>query len=201
TPPGPRREDAWLMVEQAQRCRDILRRLAQAPEAGDILHERMSLIEVAREASAGCADGPAARVACALDGPPGMAAPQVWRRPAILHALTAFVENACDFAHAEIAVTARFDATTIAIEVRDDGPGFSADVMEKLGDPYLASRPRAQGPRAGHVGMGLGFFIDKTLIEHTGGKVAFRNAPGGGAVVTARWPRERVEAPHLAPRA
>ncbi|HZL00762.1 MAG TPA: sensor histidine kinase, partial [Caulobacteraceae bacterium] len=46
TPAGPLREDAWLMVGQAQRCRDILRRLAQAPETADALHERMSLLQV-----------------------------------------------------------------------------------------------------------------------------------------------------------
>ena len=35
--------------------------------------------------------------------------------------------------------------------------------------------------------MGLGFFIAKTLLERTGAAVEFRNAKGGGAVVSARW--------------
>ncbi len=43
--------------------------------------------------------------------------------------------------------------------------------------------------------MGLGFFIAKTLLERTGARVEFRNGKGGGAIVAARWPREKVEAP------
>jgi two-component system sensor histidine kinase RegB len=42
--------------------------------------------------------------------------------------------------------------------------------------------------------MGLGFFIAKTLLERTGATVTFRNGPKGGAIVSARWPRNRIEA-------
>jgi len=194
TPAGPLREDAWLMVGQAQRCRDILRRLAQAPEAADALHERMSLLQVVREVSAPFAGKPAVRAEGVVTGPPGMAAPDLWRRLEVLHALTSFVENAFDFARAEILVTARFDARTVAIEVRDDGPGFAPDVMARLGEPYVTSRPRAEGSRTGHAGMGLGFFIAKTLLERTGATVEFKNGARGGAIVTTRWPRDRMEA-------
>ena len=194
TPAGPLREDAWLMVGQAQRCRDILHRLAQAPETTDALHERMSLLQVVREVSAPFAGKPAVQAEGVVTGPPGMAAPDLWRRLEVLHAITSFVENAFDFARAEILVTARFDAKTIAIEIRDDGPGFSPEMMERLGEPYVTSRPRAEGSRTGLTGMGLGFFIAKTLLERTGATVAFRNGARGGAIVTTRWPRERMEA-------
>jgi two-component system sensor histidine kinase RegB len=81
------------------------------------------------------------------------------------------------------------------VEVRDDGPGFAPDVVARLGEPYVTSRPGAEGSRTGHVGMGLGFFIAKTLLERTGGAVTFRNAKRGvGAVVTVRWPRSLMEA-------
>ena len=66
--------------------------------------------------------------------------------------------------------------------------------MAKLGEPYVTSRPGAEGSRTGHIGMGLGFFIAKTLLERTGATVEFRNARRGGAIVTASWPRERIEA-------
>ena len=46
--------------------------------------------------------------------------------------------------------------------------------------------------------MGLGFFIAKTLLERTGAKVEFRNGRRGGAVVAAKWPRSRIEAPTAA---
>jgi two-component system sensor histidine kinase RegB len=135
------------------------------------------------------------RVEAVVSGPPDEPPPDIWRLPEVLHALNAFVENAVDFARSEILVTARFDARHIAIEVRDDGPGFAPEVLAKLGEPYVTSRPGAEAMRSGHVGMGLGFFIAKTLLERTGAAVDFRNGRGGGAVVTARWPRAAIAAP------
>ena len=113
----------------------------------------------------------------------------------MIHALTSIVENAVDFARSEVIVVARFDPRSILIEVRDDGPGFSPEVLAKLGEPYVTSRPGAEGSRTGHIGMGLGFFIAKTLLERTGAAVDFRNGRRGGAVVAARWPRPAMEAP------
>jgi two-component system sensor histidine kinase RegB len=191
---GPMADDAWLLVEQAQRCRDILKRLAETPERTDVVHERMTLLQLLREVVEPFAGSGDVRVEAVVTGPPSVAAPDLWRRPEVLHAVAAFVENAYDFARAEILVTARFDADTVAIEVRDDGPGFAPHVLAKLGEPYVTSRPGAEGSRTGHVGMGLGFFIAKTLLERTGARVEFRNGPKLGAIVTARWPRVRMEA-------
>jgi two-component system sensor histidine kinase RegB len=190
---GPFKDDAWLLVEQAQRCRDILKRLAETPERSDVLHERMTLLQLVREVVEPFAGSADVRVEAVVTGPPSVAAPDLWRRPEILHAVAAIVENAYDFARAEILVTARFDAETIGIEVRDDGPGFAANVLAKLGEPYVTSRPGAEGSRTGHIGMGLGFFIAKTLLERTGARVEFRNGAKAGAIVTARWPRARME--------
>lgn len=194
TPEGPLREDADLLIAQAERCRDILFRLTRTPEASDAVHERMSLLQVVQEAIAPHARRPDVRVEAVVAGPHGEAPPEIWRLAEVLHALTAFVENAVDFAKSEILVTARFDARHIMVEVRDDGPGFSPEVLTKLGEPYVTSRP-ADTMRSGHVGMGLGFFIAKTLLERTGAAVDFRNGRRGGAVVTARWRREAIEAP------
>ena len=194
-PEGPLREDATLMVEQARRCRDILRRLAEEPERRDALHERMSLLQFVREIVEPYAKAPSVRVEAVVSGPPGVAAPDLWRRPEILHAISTMVENAFDFAHGEILLTARFDAEYIAVEVRDDGPGFSAAILAKLGEPYVTSRPQGQGSRTGHIGMGLGVFIAKTLLERSGARIAFSNGPRQGAIVTARWLRSRIEVP------
>ncbi len=198
-PAGPTRDDALLMVEQANRCRDILKRLAETPDLVDEVHERMTLLQLVREVLAPYAKDAAApggvRAEAVVTGPPGINAPDLWRRPEVLHALASIVENAFDFAKAEILVTARFDEDVIAVEVRDDGPGFAPEVVARLGEPYVTSRPGAEGSRTGHVGMGLGFFIAKTLLERTGGVVSFRNAKrGAGAIVTVRWPRSSMEA-------
>ena len=195
TPDGLLKDDAELLITQAERCRDILRQLTRTPEAADAVHERMSLLQVVQEAIAPHARRPDVRVEAVVSGPHDEPAPEIWRLAEILHALTAFVENAVDFARSEILVTARFDARHIAIEVRDDGPGFAPEVLLKLGEPYVTNRPGAETMRSGHVGMGLGFFIAKTLLERTGANVDFRNGRHGGAVITARWRREAIEAP------
>ena len=116
--------------------------------------------------------------------------------PEVIHAISSFVENAVDFAASEVLVTARFDAETISLEVRDDGPGVAPEILARLGEPYVTSRPGAEGSRTGHVGMGLGFFISKTLLERTGARVVFQNGRPRGAVVSVRWPRTRIESAH-----
>lgn len=191
---GELKEDAELLVAQAERCREILRRLTEMPEATDVIHERMTLLQFVQEAIEAHAHEDV-RVEAVVSGPPGEPAPEIWRMPEVLHAMTSFVENAMDFAKSEVLVTARFDNRSVSVEVRDDGPGFAPEVLAKLGEPYVTSRPGAEGSRSGHVGMGLGFFISKTLLERTGATVDFKNGRRGGAIVSARWPRRAIEAP------
>ena len=188
------KEDADLLVSQAERCREILRRLTADPDAADDVHGHMSLGQLVGEAIAPHTKEAEVRVEAVISGPRGEEPPDVRRLPEVLHALTSFVENAVDFARSEVLITARFDDRNITLEVKDDGPGFSPDIIAKLGEPYVTSRPGAEGSRSGHIGMGLGFFISKTLMERTGGVVTFRNGKAGGAVVTVRWPRDALEA-------
>jgi two-component system sensor histidine kinase RegB len=194
------KEDADLLVSQAERCREILRRLTETPSAAsDEVHERLSLRQLVQEviephANAGKGGAQGVRVEAIVTGAKGMKTPDVRRTPEITHAFTSFVENAVDFAASEILVSARFDAETISMEVRDDGPGFAPEVLAKLGEPYVTTRPGAEGSRTGHIGMGLGFFIAKTLLERTGAVVTFQNGRPHGAVVSARWPRSKIEA-------
>ena len=190
------KEDADLLVAQAARCREILRRLTDAPaEASDEVHERMSLLQLVHEVIEPHAGVKGVRVEAIVTGAAGVQSPDIWRMPEVLHALTSFVENAVDFATSEVLITARFDAVSVSMEVRDDGPGFAPEVLAKLGEPYVTTRPGAEGSRTGHIGMGLGFFIAKTLLERTGAAVTFQNGRPRGAVVSARWPRARIEAP------
>jgi len=97
-----------------------------------------------------------------------------------------------------VLVRVRFDDETVSVDVRDDGPGFSSDILAQLGQPYVTSRPGGEGSRSGHVGMGLGFFIAKTLLERTGAAVDFNNARGGGASISVRWRRDMIEAAPIA---
>jgi two-component system sensor histidine kinase RegB len=196
TPQGPLRDDAELLVSQAERCREILRRLTEEPEVDDAVHARMTLLQLVNEVIEPHRDTPI-RVEAVVTGPPGARPPEIRRMPEVLHAMTSLVENAVDFARSEVLVSVRFGQDAISIEVRDDGPGFSAEILARLGQPYITSRPGAEGSRSGHIGMGLGFFIAKTLLERTGAVVDFRNGRGGGAIIAARWSRGAIEAPPI----
>jgi len=191
---GALRDDAELLVSQAERCREILRRLTEEPDTDDAVHARMTLLQLVNEVIEPHLETPV-RVEAVVAGPPGMRQPEIRRMPEVLHAMTSLVENAVDFARSEVLVSVRFDEGSVSIEVRDDGPGFSADILTRLGQPYVTSRPGAEGSRSGHLGMGLGFFIAKTLLERTGALVAFHNGKRGGAIIAARWPRQAIEAP------
>ena len=195
--PEETREDARLLLSQTERCREILRRLTEAPEAEDAVHARMSLLQLLNEVIEPHLEAPV-RVEAVVTGAPGVDAPYIRRMPEVLRAMTSLVDNAVDFAASDVLITARFDQETVSVEVRDDGPGFAPDVLGKLGQPYITSRPSGENSRSHHTGMGLGFFIAKTLLERTGARIEFRNGKGGGAIVAARWPRDKVEAPdHL----
>jgi two-component system sensor histidine kinase RegB len=190
----PVADDARLLLQQAERCRDILKTLAQKPETGDIVHAQLGLAQLLNEVAEPYRNiGP--QVIARVEGPPGEFVPDVRRLPEIVHALSAFVENACDFANSVVEIAARFDDETVSVVVRDDGPGFSSDILLKLGEPYVTSRPTGEGSRSHHQGMGLGFFIAKTLLERTGAEVTFGNERSGGAMILTKWPRAALEAP------
>jgi two-component system sensor histidine kinase RegB len=195
--PGPLMEDVQLLIDQAERCRGILRRLSEDPDTSDAHHARMSLSQLLDEV-ADPHRGEVIAIECDVTCAPGAAILEVRRMPEVLHGLSAFVENATDFAEAVVDLTAYYDDEWLSIDVRDDGPGFSPEVISKLGQPYVTTRSQGENSRSSHMGMGLGFFIAKTLLERTGAQVEFRNAKQGGACITARWPRIRVAAPEPA---
>lgn len=223
-------EDAALLLQQADRCREILLRLSQRPEDGDALYAEVGLKALLNEV----VDphlGFDLEIEVDVIGPAGEPAIQVKRLAEVVHGLSALVENAADFAGSRVRVRAMVDLDWIRIEVLDDGPGFAADILPRLGEPYVTSRPHGKARRAlaaqiraaarppkvvlgrrkdappplptaeavipSQGGMGLGFFIARTLLERTGGHVAVGagDGPAGhrGARVTVRWPRSALE--------
>ena len=185
------RDDAMLMVSQAERCRDILKRLSHKGDAGDKIHDRMSLRDILEEVSAPLRGLGSSIVIGDVKGGDASAEPVLVRRAEILYGLTNIIENAVEFAEGQVALEAGWTSDMIEITVNDDGRGFSPEMFSKIGEPYISSRKR--GEPGG--GLGLGVFIAITLIERMGGTTRFANGGDlGGALVTARWPRNRVEA-------
>ncbi len=184
------REDADLIVSQAQRCREILQRLSQTHEASDRMHDRVGLREAMEEAAAPLR-GLGAEVSVLLEPDPEDPEPPVMQRRAeVIYALGNFIENAVDYAQTRVAVTGRWTSDTLVISVVDDGPGFPPDILAKLGEPYVTTR-RAE---PGHGGLGLGVFIAITLVERIGGTVVLDNVSKMGASVTMSLPRASLEA-------
>jgi len=193
-------EDVRLLRAQAERCRAILSKLADPQQASLGPTARLPLGALLEEIVAPYR-GEDVDITVEIEGNPQ---PQVWRVPELLHGLGNIVENAADFAHSQVRVHARFDSARLTIVVEDDGPGFAPEIFERIGEPYVTSRPGHHalgeteiGPSAGefgqHEGMGLGYFIAKTLLEQTGAQVRATNPDGNGARVAMTWPRGTID--------
>jgi two-component system sensor histidine kinase RegB len=201
-PDSPEAEDLRLLRAEAERCRGILTRLARPEESLLGAAERLPLgallDEIANEYRGG--DLEIHIELKQLMG--GGAEPKVWRIPELLHGLGNFVANAADFAASEVRVRAQWSSSELVLSVEDDGPGFAPEILERIGEPYVTSRPGSYAlgnteisptdAFTGQQGMGLGFFIAKTLLEQTGGTVNASNSDSG-ASVEVRWPRGAVD--------
>ena len=198
-------EDVLLIRQQADRCREILHSMGRAGK--DDLHLRTAPLEtVVREA----ADPHLKRGKQVLfDAAPNdgedSAQPLMARRPEIIHGLRNLIQNAVDFAEERVEVDINWDSDTIAVRISDDGPGFPASVLGRIGDPFVRRRRASLDGlrRPDYEGMGLGLFIAKTLLERSGATLTFANGrraghtgwagqATGGAIVTVEWPRSDV---------
>jgi two-component system, sensor histidine kinase RegB len=204
---SPYAEDAALLLSQSERCRTILAELSHRPEAEGSSPFTLLPISALVEAAGAPYRASGVHVIYATATSTGEE-PQVARRPEIMHGLGNLIQNAIQFASREVTATMAWDRDAVTVEIVDDGPGFAAHLLPRLGQPYLSNRAapafaRAQpAKQAGRHGepvaeaqhMGLGIFIAKTLLERTGARLDFGNLPEGGAQVVVHWPRATIEA-------
>jgi two-component system sensor histidine kinase RegB len=195
-PTDPHYEDLLLLRAQSERCRDILAGLAGG-EQHDLMVSRLPLRHLIEEVVSPhrLVRVPIDVTTGALDGSPE---PITERNPGVIYGLRNLAENAIDFAETKVEVDARWTKDEVRIVIADDGTGFPPDVLEQLGEPFVTTRRADDEMRDvadEHVGMGLGFFIAKTLLERSGAtlKLSNRPPPQSGAVVTAVWPRAKLE--------
>jgi len=194
SPKSPHAEDIRLLREQSQRCRDILSKLTELSASGEPF-DRMPLSALIEEVVAPHRNfGVAIEVAV----PQQAAQPVGARNPAILYGLGNLLENAVDFAQKRVEVAADWTGEDVAVTISDDGPGFAPEIMDRIGEPYVRSSKRRRMNAAGETtGLGLGFFIAKTLLERSGATLNFENRafPDRGAVVRIHWGRNDFERP------
>jgi len=201
---SPWAEDIHLLRGQAERCREILSRLAQQDTGEDTIAKRLPLAALLDEI-AEPHRGFGIEIAVRMTTPGALT---VLRKPEVAHGLGNLIENAVDFAKTKVDVEASWNDNEVVVTITDDGTGFDPEILARLGEPYVTSRPGIDLDRdgeddvtnahaEGHAGMGLGFFIAKTLIERTGGTVTFGNKAGGGALVRVVFPRSSLEKPAI----
>ncbi|RVA87335.1 ATP-binding protein, partial [Mesorhizobium sp. M7A.F.Ca.CA.004.02.1.1] len=178
-------EDVTLLRSQSERCREILKRLTSLSSEGEAHLSRLPLTSLVEEVTAPHRDfgisiklRPGERI-----GPE----PVGRRNPGVIYGLGNLVENAVDFARKSVTVHWSWDEATVTFSIIDDGPGFPAEIIDRIGEPYMSTR---QGNETGG-GLGLGLFIAKTLLERSGAVLDFRNSSGlgEGAMVQISWPR------------
>jgi two-component system sensor histidine kinase RegB len=183
-------EDVELIIEQSARCRAILAKLRNLGNEPADLFAVAPLTDILNEV-AKPHEGRGKVILFYSEkaaGPP----PVFPRSVGLLYGLGNLIENAADFARQTVRVESAWDLATITVVITDDGPGFAPELLARLGEPYLTSRPRDSGGSDAHKpgGLGLGIFIAKTLLERTGARLTFDNAQESGhARVRVTWRR------------
>ncbi len=195
-PGSPAAADVALILDEVARCRDILARLdGNTPESAALgPHPELPVDSVVSAAARRHAD-PAVRldIRAAPEGSDGGAPPLVPNRPEIVHGIGSLVQNAVQFASLRVTVATSWSRDRISVCVEDDGPGFPTRALDRLGEPFMSTRPGNDGH------MGLGIFIARSLLERIGARLSFENGPGGGARVRIDWDRALLAAADLPP--
>lgn len=108
-------------------------------------------------------------------------APELTVERILDQALLNLLNNAADVSPQGIELEAAWDATQVTLEIRDHGPGISADVAARAGEAFFTTK----GPGGG---IGIGLFLANATIERFGGTVNLFNREGGGACVRVTLP-------------
>ena len=202
-------EDAQLIRDQADRCRDILHEMGRSGK-DDLLMQIAPISALVQEAMEPHLDRGkriVPRINGRINDGPGADHMLVARQSEIIHGIRNLIQNAVDFAASTVWVDIDWDQTSLKVHVGDDGPGYPMHLIGRIGDPYVRNRGQSDPARPGYEGMGLGLFIAKTLLERTGAQLTFANgsewededdvplekARPTGAIVEVVWDRATLE--------
>ncbi len=84
-------------------------------------------------------------------------------------------------------VAARAEGNGVAVSIRDDGPGMSPEVRQRLFEPFFTTK--------GDTGTGLGLSICKRIVEEHGGRLEIESASGEGTTASLHLPHDGGGAP------
>jgi two-component system sensor histidine kinase RegB len=181
--------DAALLHDQAKKCAEVLAQLSKGPETGGFIkdsphHNFLALDNLFSLVTEKYHDSGKEFVIRTHGEPSDI--PHLFLTAELRHGLGNLVSNAAEFARSRVDIDLYWNDRLVRAEIHDDGPGFSEEILGRLGEPYMSSR-RGKG------GMGLGVFIADMLIRRSGGDLSFRNHRQGGAVVEIIWSRRVLE--------
>ena len=179
-------KDLELLISQSKRCREILQRLSLNPRIDDeFLNINLSLNDYVKEIVRSYKEISKKEFVIDLEGYKNPI--NLSKSVEIIYGLRNFIGNANKFSKKKIKIFIISDNKSTIIKIKDDGPGFPKDLIDKqkLGEPYIRTHNQENISR---YGLGLGTFIGKTLLEKNFASISFSNSNDiTGAEVLIKW--------------
>ena len=177
-------QDIELLESQVERCNQILKKLSLNPnQEDDFIDEDLSMREYLKEIIFSFQETSSKNFILSLDQDSN--SKKITKSIEIVYGLRNFIGNANKFSKSKIFISLKSDNDSTEIIVEDDGPGYPNDIISKIGEPYLRSFRKTEKNK---IGLGLGLFIGKTLLEKNFASLQFRNSKTrGGAEVLIKW--------------
>ncbi len=177
-------KDIELLSSQVERCNEILRRLTLNPvEEDNFIDKDLSIKEYISEIISSFKEISKKSFIFNFDQYSNQK--KISKSIEIVYGLRNFIGNANKFAKDKIHINLKSDSEITEIIIEDDGNGYPRDILSKIGEPYLRSNDTIEKSK---VGLGLGIFIGKTLLEKNFALVKCRNSKTrGGAEVVITW--------------
>ena len=180
------KKDLDLMVSQSNRCSEILKKLSLNPKVDDeFINTDLNLSDYINEIVRSFKQ--ISKKEFQIDTEKFTNKIKLGKSPEIIYGLRNFIGNANKFTNKKIKISLFNNKKNTVIKIVDDGNGFPKDLInkEKLGEPYIRTVDKTNNSI---MGLGLGTFIGKTLLEKNFATVKFQNSEiTGGAVVTIKW--------------
>ena len=177
-------QDISLLSSQVERCNQILKRLSLDPnQEDDFIDEDLTMRDYIKEIIASFQETSKNDFIVNFDQDSNKK--KFSKSIEIIYGLRNFIGNANKFCSNKVFVTLKSNNELTEILIEDDGNGFPNDVISKIGEPYLKSLKERKKDK---IGLGLGLFIGKTLLEKNFASVKCKNSKvRNGAEITIRW--------------
>ena len=177
-------KDIELLSSQVERCNDILKSLSLNPEREDeFIDKDITIREYLLEIIASFKEISSKKFI--LNFNQDSNAKKITKSIEIVYGLRNFIGNANKFSQGTIYINLKSDSEITEVIIEDDGSGYPKDVLPKIGEPYLKTNENYDKSK---VGLGLGLFIGKTLLEKNFASINCRNSKTrSGAEVVIKW--------------